>query len=106
MNNSDFEAVGDSPLDYVGHGVPQPNVRGKLVPKGTMGRGSSPTGTKVNTINKLKDRDGPRCYVQETLYKKNAATASDQPRSVRIMPSAAGISDFWKARSITNQLMA
>lgn len=105
MNDSDFETVGDSPLDYVGHGVPQPNVRGKMVRRNTMGGGASPTGTKADRINKLNEGDGPRCYVQETLYKKNAAAASDQPRSLRIMPSAAGVSDFWKSRSITSQSM-
>lgn len=107
MNNSDFPTVGDSPLSYVGNGVPQPNVRGRMVPRNKMGTGSSPTGSKVNRTNSLKmqDSDGPRCFVQETLYKANAADASAQPRSLRIMPSAAGVSDFWKARTVTSQPM-
>lgn len=105
MNNSEFPTVGDSPLNYVGHGVPQPNARGRLVPRNKMGTGSSPTGRQAVRMNKLNDGDGPRCYVQETLYKANAAEASATVRSLRVMPSAAGVSDFWKARSITSQPM-
>lgn len=105
MYSLDFPNVGDSVLSYVGNGTPQPNVRGRMVPKGTEGRGSSPTGSKVNRVNKMREGDGPRCYIDQTLYQKNAAEASAQPRSLKIMPSAAGISDFWKARAITAQPM-
>ena len=101
MYSNDFPQVQDNILDYVGHGTPQPNIRGRMIPKGTQGRGSSPTGTKSNRPNyQIHEANGPRCYIQATLYKSNAADASQQPRSLRIMPSAAGISDFWAARTL------
>lgn len=103
MYSTDFPQVQDDVLGYVGHGVPQPNVRGRMLPRGIEGRGASPTGSKADRANKLKEGDGPRCYIQATLYKPNAAEASSQPRAVRIMPSAAGVSDFWSARSGTGQ---
>lgn len=100
MYSNDFPQVQDDVLGYVGNGIPQPNLRGKLVPKGTQGRGSSPTGTNATRSNKLRQGDGPRCYIQEQLYESNAADASSQPRELKIMPSAAGVSDFWAARSL------
>lgn len=103
MYSTDFPQVQDNVLAYVGNGVPQPNIRGRMLPRGTEGRGSSPIGSKVDRANKLKEGDGPRCYIQATLYKPNAAEASAQPRALRVMPSATGVSDFWAARSITGQ---
>lgn len=104
MYSTDFAQVQDNVLGYVGSGAPQPNVRGRMLPRGTEGRGASPTGSKVNRANKLKETTGPRCSIQATLYKANAAEASSQPRALRMMPSAAGVSDFWAARSTTGQL--
>ena len=99
MNTGDFPTVGDSVLSYVARGgCGKPN-KGKLVAKGTEGRGKSPTGTMASrSSTKIHEAQGPRCTVKATLYKSNAAEASQTQRNVRIMPSAAGVGDFWKKR--------
>lgn len=98
--------VGDSVLDYVGNG--KPCKYGKytsMTPKGTLGRGSSPTGKKVNRSNiQISEANGPKCHIVSKLYEKNAASSGDQGRNLRIMPSAAGVSDFQKARALTGQV--
>ena len=69
------------------------------VPKKTMGRGSSPTGTtgKRGAV-KINEANGPKCHIVSTLYKRNAAAASETQRNVRVMPSAIGNRDFWSKR--------
>lgn len=99
MNTGDFPVVGDSVLSYVARGGCAKPQRGKVTAKGTEGRGSSPTGTMaVRSSHKIQEAQGPRCCVKATLYKSNAAEASAVQRNVRIMPSAAGVGDFWKKR--------
>jgi hypothetical protein len=100
-----FAAVGDNVLSYVGSGSPSRPQYGTLEAKGTMGRGSSPTGTKANRgATMIKEANGPKCTITGVLYKANAAEASATERNVRIMPSAASAeSDFWKARKVTGQ---
>lgn len=100
-----FPTVGDSVLNYVGKGAAtRPNSKYVIsVSKETEGRGKSPTGTMASKSNKLREKTGPKCTVVAKLYQANAASAGDQMRNVRLMPSATGISDFWKARSKTGQ---
>jgi len=96
--SSEFPAVGDAVLKYVGGGRTS-KPRGKMAAKNTMGRGSSPTGTTGKRPGyKIQEANGPRCYVSATLYRPNAAEASAQQRNVRIVPSATGYGDFWKKR--------
>lgn len=96
--------VGDSVLSYVGTGqCARPSKYTKAEPRGTQGRGVSPTGVKTNRRDVMKDYDGPACHVKTTLYKANAAQASATERNVKLMPSRAGVSDFWRARAITGQ---
>lgn len=98
---SEFGTVGHSPLSYVGGGAAHPNMKyTKSVAKGTMGRGSSPTGTMASRSNvKLNEGDGPKCSIQATLYKPNAAEASATERNTYVVPSKAGVGDFWSERA-------
>lgn len=104
-STSNFPTVGDSVLAYVGTGAACRTSKYTIaVPKQTMGRGSSPTGKKANRSSSLiHEANGPKCTIVATLYKANAASANDTERNVRIMPSATGVGDFWKARNITGQ---
>lgn len=108
MNNSSKgrATVGDNVFSFVGDGTCQKAQRGKLVAKGTMGRGSSPTGSAaIRGSHKMSETSGPKCCIGMTLYKANAATASDTTRNVRLMSSAAGVTDFVKARNMTGQII-
>jgi hypothetical protein len=102
---SDFGTVGHSPLSYVGSGAAHPNSKyTKSVPKGTMGRGSSPTGTMASRSSvKLNEADGPKCTVVATLYKANAAEASASQRNTYLVKSAAGVKDFFTERARQGQ---
>jgi hypothetical protein len=107
MYESAFGTVGDSPLSYVGSGAAHPNSKyTKSVPKGTMGRGSSPTGTMASRSNiKLNEADGPKCSIQATLYHANAPEASAQMRNTKLVPSKAGIGDFWNEKMRSGQVI-
>lgn len=103
MKNStttSFPTVGDSVLSYVASGGSgKPSSHTKVVAKQTMGRGKSPIGSAaIRGSSKIQEAQGPRCHVVAKLYKANAAEASAVQRNVRIMPSAAGVGDFWKKR--------
>lgn len=99
-----FPTVGDSVLSYVGSGACTHPQRGKLEAKGTMGRGASPTGTKSDRgATLIHEAMGPKCSIVAKLYQANAAESSATERNVRIMPSAVGVGDFWKARATTGQ---
>lgn len=104
---SDFNTVGDNPLSFVGTGKPPANSPyTKSVPRNSMGTGASPTGRKVNRANaKMPESGGPKYTIVATLYKPNAAEASATQRNVRIMPSKAGVGDFWKERSRQGQVV-
>jgi hypothetical protein len=70
----------------------------------TMGRGASPTGTKVNRgKTMIHEANGPTFRPVTTLYKQNAAEASATQRNTRVVPSALGSRDFWAARSAKNE---
>lgn len=100
MNTGSFPVVGDSVLSYVGSGgAAKKSKYTTAVPKSTMGRGSSPTGTTGSRSNtKIQEAQGPKCHIVSKLYESNAAESSATQRNVRVMPSAAGVSDFWKKR--------
>lgn len=105
--SSDFNTVGDSPLSYVGSGAAHPNSKyTKSVAKGTMGRGASPIGKMASRSNiKLNEGDGPKCTIVATLYKANAAEASKQLRNTYLVPSKAGVGDFWQEKSRQGQVL-
>lgn len=99
MYQGDFPTVGESVLSYVSRGGCAKPSKGKLVARGTQGRGASPTGTTgIRSHHKIQEAQGPRCYIAAKLYESNAAEASQVQRNVRIMPSATGVGDFWKKR--------
>lgn len=101
MNTGDFPTVGDSVLSYVGCAGAAKAQRGKKVPSGIMGRGKSPTGTMGYKSNhKIQEANGPKCQIVARLYEANAACASETRRNVRLLPSAAGTGDFFKARKL------
>lgn len=95
-----FPTVGDSVLSYVGSGGAAKRSGYTIeMPVKTMGRGSSPTGTTGNKSGKMiHEANGPKCTITGTLYSANAAEASATQRNVKIMPSATGSGDFWRAR--------
>jgi len=106
--NSEFGTVGDSPLSYVGAGTPGAGSSKytKKLPRNSMGEGYSPTGTTGSRTNvKLPEIGGPRCTIEATLYRQNAAEASAQLRNTRLMPSAAGVGDFWTERARQGQVI-
>jgi hypothetical protein len=73
------------------------------VAKKTEGRGSSPTGTtgkRSSTV--IHEANGPKCHIDQTLYKANAADAGAQGRNVKIMKAAVGDTDF-RSRSMYKQ---
>lgn len=95
-----FATVGNSVLSYVGNGCAAKRSGYTIsVPVETMGRGKSPTGmTGKKGNNLIHEADGPKCTITGTLYSANAAEASMSQRNVKIMPSASGETDFWRAR--------
>jgi hypothetical protein len=103
--NSDFDTVGDNVFSFVGSGAAHPNSKyTKSVAKGTMGRGSSPTGTMASRSNvKLSEGDGPKCTIVASLYKPNAAEASATQRNTYLVPSKAGVGDFWSEKARQGQ---
>jgi hypothetical protein len=106
-NTSSLPRVGDNVLSFVGNGQPtKANSRyTKAVPKGTMGRGKSPTGASAIKSNKrINEANGPKCTIVSKLYQANAAESSATERNVRIMSSCCGVSDFQKARSVAGSV--
>lgn len=71
----------------------------KTMPRKTMGRGKSPTGVKANRgASMINEAHGPKFRPVATLYKQNAAAASDNQRKTYTVQSALGDRDFWKGR--------
>lgn len=102
---SDFQTVGHSPMSYVGSGAAHPNSKYTIsVPRGTMGRGSSPTGSTGNRGSSLiRNADGPKCHIVATLYKPNAAEANMTQKRTYNVPSKAGEGDFYMEKSRQGQ---
>jgi hypothetical protein len=105
--NSAFNTVGDSPLSFVGSGAAQSKSSyTKSLSRNTMGTGASPTGTMASRSNvKLPESGGPKCTIVATLYKANAAEASATQRNTYLVPSKAGVGDFWQERSRQGQVL-
>lgn len=95
-----FPTVGDSVLKFVGNGGAAKRSSYTIdMPVNIMGRGSSPTGATGNrSSTKINEANGPKCSVVAKLYASNAAESSATQRNVKIMPSATGSGDFWRAR--------
>jgi hypothetical protein len=73
------------------------------VAKKTEGRGSSPTGaTGKRSSTVIHEANGPKCHIDQKLYKSNAASAGEQTRNVKIMKPATGDTDF-RSRSMYKQ---
>ena len=95
---SDFPTMGEEVAHHVMN-MSRGTRYTKTVARQTMGRGSSPTGRKVNRgSTMIKEANGPCCTVKATLYAANAPDAGKQLRNVHMMPTAVGNRDFWAAR--------
>ena len=86
VSGSQFPKMGESLLSNI------VNVSGKrssyttMMPKKTMGRGASPTGKAAHKgATMIKEANGPKFSVQTTLYKQNAAEASQVLRNTKLV---------------------
>jgi hypothetical protein len=97
---SAFPTVGDNVIAHVmGSSSARSSRYTTTVAKKTGGRGASPTGTTGSRSNtKISNANGPKCHIQTTLYKANAAQASATTRNVKIMPNAISRAGFWSKR--------
>lgn len=90
-----FEKVGDNIVSHALNlsGAPSPYTTRTPIKRG--GKSVQVSGTKSNrSATMIHEANGPACKIVATLYKKNAAAASDVTRSIRILPSAVGDRDF------------
>jgi len=71
--------------------------RGRSRPRGQGGKGSSDSflGTKSNR-SAAYGKMGATLHPTATLYEKNAASATDTPRRVVMMPSRGSWTDNWR----------
>ena len=101
----DFPTVGPTPLNFVGSGKPQKASKYTMsTPKGTLGRGSSPTGSSgIRGSSLIHNADGPKCHIVATLYKPNASEASMTQKRTYTVPSKAGTGDFYMERARQGQ---
>ena len=98
--HTDFPVMGDA-------GIPASvvNISGNRSPYTTMqprqgsesGDLPSATGNRAQSMVGSETL-GPLCAPQTTLYYPNAATHECTGRNVKILPSRAGVSDFWDQR--------
>lgn len=103
---SDFPTMGDSLVKSVLNLSGKRSPYTKTMPKGTMGRGSSPTGKYAyRSHTMIHEANGPHCHVQATLYKANSSEANDTLRNTKMMPKAmerpdrvGSAKDFWSKR--------
>lgn len=97
---TEFPKMGDSGIpDSVVNMSGDRSAYTKLVGRKTEGRGASPTGVKKNRgRSMIHEANGPKGIPVATLYKPNAAQASDTQRNTKIMKPAMGDRDFWAKR--------
>lgn len=97
---SAFPTVGDNVIAHVmGSSSARSSRYTTTVAKKTQGRGASPTGTTGHRGNtKINNANGPKCHIQTTLYKANAAESSATTRNVKIMSNTIDRSGFWSKR--------
>jgi len=90
-----FPKVGDNIAKHVMNMSRRPSPYTTLEPKKTEGRGASPTGRKANRgATMIHEANGPKCHIDQVLYKANAPEAGMQMRNVRLMKPAMGDQDF------------
>lgn len=98
---TNFPSMGEHPLE--GNIV---NISGResrntiLAPRhAPSGDGQNAGGTAHRgAISMNGEHNGPRFRPVATLYKQNAAAASDTGRGMRTVPSSLGNRDFWASR--------
>lgn len=69
-----------------------------VVRKGESKGGMLEGATAVHRPN-IQERMGAQLHPSATLYAPNAASASDEQRNTRFVPSAIGNRDFWAKRA-------
>lgn len=104
---SEFGTVGENVLSFVGSGAAHPNSKYTTpLKRNVLGGGGMPAGTMASRSNiKLNEADGPKCTIVATLYKPNAADAGAQTRNVKLVPSKAGVGDFWNEKMRSGQVI-
>jgi hypothetical protein len=98
---TDFPAMGLN-------GIPESviNMSGNRSPYTTLRPNAAPAGDSIDGVtgppaaHTLVNAEvlGPVCAPQTTLFYPNAANHADSGRNVKLMPSRAGVSDFWDKR--------
>jgi hypothetical protein len=104
--SSSRATVGDNVFSYVGNGTPQRSSYHTTSTRTEVGKGAAASKTAVpRGSHKMTESNGAKYCVTGVLYKANASQAGEQTRNVRLMPSATGVTDFRKARSMTGQVI-
>jgi hypothetical protein len=100
-----FPTMGD-------HGIPDSfvNMSGqrspytKLAP-GVPGKNSGPDSAGgIRKSVQIENANGPRLAPVTKIYEGNAAEANSGLRNVQVVPSAAGVSDFWAQRAVRGKI--
>jgi hypothetical protein len=102
-----FPTMGD-------HGIPDSfvNMSGQRSPYTQVGPGMGGPGKNagpdsaggVRKSTEIENANGPRLAPVTKIYEGNAAEANSGLRNVQIMPSAAGVSDFWGQRAVRGKI--
>ena len=97
--SSNFPTMGD-------HGLVDSvvNMSGQRSPYTTLGQGIGGGGksdapdsdTSIRKSTEIENAQGPKATIYTRIYEGNAAEANLTLRNVRIVPSKAGVSDFWQ----------
>jgi hypothetical protein len=101
MTHSNFPVMGDSGIpssvvNMSGNRSPYTQLQPKGGAAGEGGFGVPGGPRKATEVN--AEVLGPLCKPQTTLFWPNAANHNDTGRNTKIMPSRAGVSDFWSQR--------
>jgi hypothetical protein len=103
MTHSDFPVMGDSGIpDSVVNMSGQRSPYTQLQPQAGAVGGISidgPTGAPRKQTEINAEVHGPLCKPQTTLFFPNAADHDKTGRNTKLVPSRAGVSDMWAARS-------
>lgn len=87
-----FEKMGTSVVDHI---TVAPVIKGRSVPKtGNSKGGMAPAATANHRAN-IQEHLGAKGAPQVRLYEQNAAEASQVQRNTVIVPSKAGLGDFY-----------
>lgn len=67
---------------------------------GGGGKSDAPdSDTSIRKSTEIENAQGPKATIYTRIYEGNAAEANLTLRNVRIVPSKAGVSDFWAGGS-------